>query len=186
MHQLMGVSFFWFLFVRKNLICSSDATKLGERVELDCNGKELRAAPRQKPRTCTGAACSVHCAFIGFKFVARNHLLASLLLSAGRREGCRRAGASAGEPTSGRKKRVVRGAMHFLRTAPPRFASGSASCRASWRPQGGRNSDPQNSNGVALCIDNGAHRFMSLYLYMYMIWAQVFKQMGDGGAGVFR
>jgi hypothetical protein len=58
--------------------------KLGERVEFYCNGKELRAAPRQKPRMCVGAACSMHCAFIGHKFLARNHLLASLLLSAGR------------------------------------------------------------------------------------------------------
>jgi hypothetical protein len=47
-----GRVFFRFQRERKNLICSSDATKLGERVEFYSNGKELRSAPRQKSRTC--------------------------------------------------------------------------------------------------------------------------------------
>jgi hypothetical protein len=72
--------------VRKNLICSSDATKLVERVEFYCNGKELRAASRQNPRICARAACSMRCAYISHTFLARNHLLAFLLLSAGRRD----------------------------------------------------------------------------------------------------
>jgi hypothetical protein len=121
-----GSAFFRFLIVRKNLICSSDATKLGERVEFYCNGKELRSAPRQKLRTCIGAACSMHCAFIRHKFLARN-LLASLLLSAGRRR-----------RDFGPKK--TRGAMHFVQH--PRSTAGSPLRRAYWRPQG-RNSGPQ-------------------------------------------
>jgi hypothetical protein len=62
-----GECLFRVLFVRKNLICSSDATKLVGRVEFYCNGKELRAAPRQNPRICARAACSMHCAYILYK-----------------------------------------------------------------------------------------------------------------------
>jgi hypothetical protein len=47
-----GRVFFRFQRERKNLICSSDATKLGERVEFYSNGKELRSVPRQKSCTC--------------------------------------------------------------------------------------------------------------------------------------
>jgi hypothetical protein len=75
MHQLMGVYFcdFYSRAKTSNLICicSSDATKLGERVEFYCNGKELRAAPRQTPRACIGAALRLYA--ISFEFVARNH-----------------------------------------------------------------------------------------------------------------
>jgi hypothetical protein len=80
-----GSVFFDFcLFARKNpiCICSSDATKLVERVEFYCNGKELRAAPRQNPRICARAACSMHCAYIGHTFLARNHIMPSLLKGA--------------------------------------------------------------------------------------------------------
>ena len=115
-----GRVFFRFQRERKNLICSSDATKLGERVEFYCNGKELRSAPRQKLRTCIGAACSMHCAFISHTFLARNHLRPLCCSIPG--DGmllCGRAG-------SGPKK--ARGAiMHFVQH--PRSTAGSPSRR---------------------------------------------------------
>jgi hypothetical protein len=61
----------------------------------------------------------VHCAFISHKFLARNHLLTSLLLSAGRRGATVRAGRLRTEK--------MRGAMHFIQR--PRSAAGSPSRR---------------------------------------------------------
>ena len=85
MHQLMGVPFSISIRAQKpHLLFRCD--QIGERVEFYCNGKEVRAAPRQNLRICARAACSMHCAYRSHTFLARNHLLASLLLSAGRRD----------------------------------------------------------------------------------------------------
>jgi hypothetical protein len=132
-----GSAFFRFLIVRRHLICSSDATKLGERVEFYCNGKELRSAPRQKLRTCIGAACSMHCAFISHKFLARNHLLASLLLSAGRRDAAVQVSRLRAE-----KKRVVLCTSYSTPVLlPDRRCAGRT---------GGRRATIQVHNGVTL------------------------------------
>jgi hypothetical protein len=75
----------------------------------------------------------MHCAFISHKFLARNHLLASLLLSAGRRD-------AAVQVSWLRAEKNAR--CYALRTAPP-FYCRIAVAQGVLAAAGPRNSGPQ-------------------------------------------